>query len=138
MVSSFTKVVLVLLLVALLGSSLTAGGCDSGPGPEGVVREALAAMDDMDAEKMAAYFTEDTREELIQSVSMFFATIDEMEIYNLDTAVVSQTEDRATVNGEWDIDVTRSEVTESDHMVQTVELVKVGGAWLISNLSLLE
>lgn len=138
MVSTCTKVVPVLLLVALLGSSLTAGGCDRGPGPEDVVHEALAAMDNMVPEKMAVYFTEDTRKELIQSVGAFFDAIDELEIDNINTVVVSQTEDTATVEGEWDIDVTRSEVTESDHMVQTVELVKVEGAWLISNLSLLE
>jgi len=87
---------------------------------------------------MSTYFTAETREELISDMETAFALIDEMKISNVVTKVVSQTEDSATIEGEWDFEITALDETRKDHAVQPIELVKVDGEWLISELSLLK
>lgn len=121
----------------LLGGSLAACG-GGGSGPEDTVRGALKAMEDLDGEKMASYFVEDMREELEAGMEFSFAMIDEIRISNLETRVVSESGDSATVEMEFDFEVTAFGETETEHMEDTAELVKVDGKWLIRDEAFLE
>lgn len=132
------KLVAVLVLAVVLVSAVFGCGGGSDSGPEKAVRGALKALEEMDAEKLSTYFTAESREDLIVGMDLAFALIDEFKIFNVVTKVVSQTEDRATVEGEWDIEITEIDETEKDHVVQPIELVKVDGEWLIDELSLFE
>ncbi|MGB2855724.1 MAG: hypothetical protein WBC61_03635 [Dehalococcoidia bacterium] len=129
------KVVLVLALAALLGSTLL--GCGGGgAGPEDTVRGALEAMEAMDAEKMVTYFTEEMSEDVEFGMEVVFALIDEIKISNVETKVLSQTEDEATVEVEFDLETTVFDETEEEHLTETYDLVKEDGKWLISEFEM--
>jgi uncharacterized protein YprB with RNaseH-like and TPR domain len=129
------KVVLVLALAALLGSTLL--GCGGGgSGPEDTVRGALRAMEAMDAEEMGTYFTEELREEVEFSMELAFVFIDEIKISNVKTKVLSQTEDEATVEADFDIETTGFDETEEEHVTESFNLVKEDGKWLISEFDM--
>jgi len=132
----WAKVVLVLALAALLGVSLVACGGESGP--EDAVKGALKAFGAMDAEKTASYFPEEEREELISGLEIAFAFVDDMKVLNIKTGLVSQTEDTATVDAEWDMEGTLFGQKETEHVDDTMRLEKVDGTWLIVEAGLLE
>jgi hypothetical protein len=131
------RLLAVLAVMLLLGGSLAACGGE-GSGPEDAVRGALKAMEDLDGEKMASYFIEDVREELAEGMEFAFALIDEVKIYNIETRVVSESGDRATVEMAFDGDVTVFGQTETEHTEDTVDLVKMDGKWLIGEDAFLE
>ncbi len=124
------KVLIVLALAALLGCSLLACG-GGGSGPEAAVEGALEAFGNMDAEKTASYFPEDEREEVIAGLEFAFELVDDMNVSNIKTSIVSQTETTATVEANWRIEATFFGETESDDVEDTMRLEKVGGEWLI-------
>jgi hypothetical protein len=129
------KVVLVLALAALLGSTLL--GCGGGgAGPEDTVRGALEAMEAMDAEKMVTYFTEEMSEDVEFGMEVVFALIDEIKISNVETKVLSQTEDEATVEVEFDLETTVFDETEEERVTEPFNLVKEDGKWLISEFEM--
>ena len=131
------RLLAVLAVMLLLGGSLAAcGGEESSP--EDTVRGALKAMGDLDGEKMASYFVEDMREDLKDGMEFFFAMIDEIRISNIETRLVSESGDSATVEMEFDFEVTAFGETETEHMEDTAELVKVNGKWLIHDEAFLE
>ena len=127
---SWFKVVLVLSLMALIG--LTLAGCSGGSGPEAAVQGAFKAMEAKDAEKLGSYFTEDIRDQVIADADLAFTLIDKIDISNLKIQIVSQTEDAATLRLDYDYKVTASDQTSQDHRSDTIDLVKVGGKWLIT------
>jgi len=124
------KVMLVVALVVLLGPTLL--GCGGGAGPEATVRDCLKAMEAKDAEKMASYFVADMRDEMLAQMEMTFEMVDEIKISNMKTEVVSQEGDRATVELEFDMEMTIQGQTSEQHMKETTELERVGGKWLIT------
>jgi hypothetical protein len=124
-------------LAVLLGGAL-AGCGGGGAGPEDTVRGALQAMEDLDAEKMASYFVEDARQDIEEGMQFVFEMIDELKLYNVKTRVVSQSGDSATVEMEFDGDITVFGEEESEHTKDTIDLVKVGGKWLIEEEAFLE
>jgi hypothetical protein len=127
---SWFKVVLVLSLVALVG--LTLVGCGGGSGPEATVQGAFKAMEAKDAEKLGSYFTEDIREQVVSDADLAFTLSDKVDISNLKIEKVSQTEDAATLTLYYDYAVTVSGQTNQDHLSDTMDLVKIGGKWLIT------
>jgi hypothetical protein len=127
----------VLAVVLLAGGSLAACGGE-GPGPEDTVRGAVKAMGDRDGEKMASYFVEDMRAELEEGMEFFFAMIDEIKISNIETRLVSESGDSAVVEMEFDFEITAFDETETEHMEDTAELVKVDGKWLIHDETFFE
>ena len=64
-------------------------GCGGGSSPEDTVRGALAAMEAKDAEKMATYFTEDTRDDVEAGMQWAFSLVDEIEISDIKTEVMN-------------------------------------------------
>jgi len=140
-VKSWFRVVLVLLFMSLMG--LTLAGCGGGSGPEATVQGAFKAIEAKNAEKLGSYFTEDIRDQVVSEADLFFTLIDKIDISNLKIENVSQTEDAATLKLDYDYKVTALDQTSQDHRSDTIDLVKVGGKWLISqpleeqNLSIL-
>lgn len=124
------KVVLVLALVALGGCTLV--GCGGGSGPEATVRGAFKAMEAKDAEKLATYFTEDVNDEMVAEAQQYFDIFDSIKIANLKLTVVSQTEDAATIEAEYDFELKAFGQTSQEHQSDTMDLVKVNGKWLIT------
>ena len=127
---SWFKVILVTVLVALMG--LTLIGCGGGPGPEATIEGAMKALEAKDADKLGSYFTEDIRGEVVFWAETAFDLFDEIDVSNLEMRVVSQTDGEATVEVEYDYEVTAFGQTNKDHQSNTIDLVKVGGKWLIT------
>jgi len=125
------KVVLVLSLVALVGGVVI--GCSGGgSGPEATVQGMFNAMAAKNADKVGSYCTEDIREDVVSTMESAFTFVDSIKITNLKTSVASQTEDTATVDFEYDIEIKAFGETNKDHQSDTIDLVKVDGKWLIS------
>jgi hypothetical protein len=127
---SWFKVVLLLSLMALIG--LTLAGCGGGSGPEATVQGAFKAIEARDAEKLGSYFTEDIRDQVVSDADLAFTLIDKIDISNLKIENVSQTEDAATLKLDYDYKVTALDQTSQDHRSDNIDLVKVGGKWLIT------
>ena len=95
-------------------------------------------MDAMDAEEMATYFTEELREDIEFGMELAFALIDEIKISNMKTKVLSQTEDEATVEVEFDLETTVFDEPEEEHVAESFDLVKEDGEWLISEFEMFD
>jgi len=130
------KKIAVLTAAALLALSVL--GCSASSSPEKTVREALAAMEAMDVEHMASFFTEEMRPQVISGMNYALERIDEITISSLETRVVSETASTASVEAEYDLETVSSDRTRNVHVVKTVTLENVAGEWLISDLSLIE
>jgi hypothetical protein len=90
------------------------------------------AMEAKNAEKVGSYCTEDTREDVVSTMKISFALFDSIKITNLKTTVVSQTEDTAAVDAEYDLEIKAFGETNKEHQSDTIDLVKVDGKWLIN------
>jgi len=115
-----------------------ASGCWVGSSPEKTVSGALAAMEDLNVERMASFFTEEARPYVVSGMGYALERIDEIRVSSLETRVVSETADSASVEAEYDLETVSSGRTRTVHVIKTVPLVDVGGNWLISDLSLIE
>lgn len=126
------KVVLVLTLVALVGGVVI--GCSGGgtSGPEAAVQGMFKAIAAKNADKVGSYCTEDFREDTVSAMEFFFSMVDSIKITNMKTSIASQTDDTATVDMEYDMEVKVSGETEKSHESDSIDLVKVDGKWLIS------
>ena len=125
------KVVLVLTLVALVGGVVI--GCGGGgSGPEATVKDMFNAIAAKNADKVGSYCTEDFREDTVSAMEFFFSMVDSIKITNMKTSVASQTDDTATVDMEYDMEVKVSGETEKSHESDSIYLIKMDGKWLIS------
>ena len=125
------KVVLVLALVALVGGVVI--GCSGGgSGPEAAVKGMFNAIAAKNADKVGSYCTEDFREDTVSAMEFFFSMVDSIKITNMKTSIASQTDDTATVDMEYDMEVKVSGETEKSHESDSIDLVKVDGKWLIN------
>jgi len=130
------KTIPVLMAAALLMG--LASGCWADSSPEKTVSDALAAMEDLNVERMASFFTEETRPYVVSGMSYALERIDGIRVSSLETRVVSETADSASVEAEYDLETVSSGRTRSVHVIKTVPLLDVAGKWLISDLSLIE
>ena len=126
------------VLMAAVLLALSALGCSGGSSPEKTVEGALSAMAAMNVERMASFFTEETRPQVISGMNYALELIDEIRVSSLETRIVSETASTASVEAEYDLETVSSGQTRSIHVVKTVTLVDVAGKWLISDLSLIE
>jgi len=128
----WATIVLALALGALFGASLL--GCGgSGSSPEDTVRGVLKAMEAQNAHKVGSYFREEYRTLVISSMESAFDYIDKIKISNLKTNVLSQTEDEAVIESEFDSTQTYFGQTDTEHAKETWTLCKADGKWLISD-----
>jgi hypothetical protein len=133
------RLILILVLAAAVFLALPLWGCSSGPsGPEMAVEDALEAMDALDVDLMASYFTGETREYVISGMAFYLERIDDIEISDVQTEVLSEEGSTATVKAVYEIVVATADRVHGTRAVKTVNLVEVGGEWLIDDLSLIE
>jgi hypothetical protein len=135
-VSGRLSAVSTLALVALLVLSVT--GCAAGPSPVTTVEDALEAMGALDIERMASFFTPDTRDYVTSGMDYYLSRLDDIDVSALRTRVVSEDGGTAAVEAEYDLTTVSSSGTRRNHVVKTVKLVEMGGDWLIADLSLIE
>ena len=131
------SLVIVATLAVILAVSLL--GCSGGSsGPEDAVRGALQAMEEMDAEKMATYFTADVRNDVELGMQFTFSLLDEIEITDIEIDVLSRSEDSATVKFTCYVKTTAFEQTEEGPMEKTLEVVKEDGQWRIKEFDMFD
>jgi len=130
----WSKVMLAVGLVALLGCTLLAcggGGGSAASTPEGTVRNYLSAMQSKDVERMAACCTGQEKEDILETGQDMFSGVNTIRISNIDIEVVSQSEDEATVEATYHIKMTMEGGTYEDDDSGSADLVKMDGKWYI-------
>jgi len=126
----------VLLLIVLAVLSLASPfGCGCGGGIAATGLGTIEAIEDQDAERVAGYFIEDIREEVIFDMEVVFAIVDDIKISNVQWKVLSETEDAAEVEVEADWEATAAGQVRSGHADESIPLEKVGQEWLINDFS---
>jgi hypothetical protein len=125
------KLALVVSLLALVG--MVVGGCGEA-GPEAAVRGLFKALEAQDAAKVGEYLTEDLRASMVPQMEFAFSGIDSVNYRNLKLTVVSQTEDKATVEAEYELELKMHDETEKFENTDTLRLARVDGKWLISEI----
>jgi hypothetical protein len=124
---------LVLILGLIASSVLAPFGCACGGGLAAAGLGTIEAIVAQDAERVAAHFVEEIREDVTFSMEVVFALVDEIRIFNASWLVLSETEDTAEVEVGIDWEATGSGQTRSGRAEERVDLEKVSGEWLISD-----
>ena len=135
-----------LLAGLILLSALSPFGCACAGGLEARGLETIKAIEALDAERVAACFIEEIREEeVIPQLELVFAVVDEIRIFNVAWQVLSEAEDAATVEVEVDWEATAAAAidceamgiprTRGGHAKEPVDLVMVDGEWLIRDFA---
>jgi hypothetical protein len=132
-VNIWLKALLILALVMMVVSGPF--GCSCGGALVATGQGVLEAIEALDAQRMATYFIEDIREEVTSSMGLVFAIVDSVRLYNVEWEVLSQTEERATVEIGVDWEATAFDETRSGRANESIDLMNVDGEWLISDFS---
>ena len=127
------RAVLILALVMMVVSWPFA--CSCGGGLVATGQGVVEAIEALDAQRVATYFIEDIREEVTSSMELVFAIVDSVRLYNVEWEVLSQTEERATVEIGVDWEATAFDETRSGRATESMDLMNVDGEWLISDFS---
>jgi len=127
------RVVLVLGLIAF--SALSPFGCACGGGIEGRGLETIRAIEAQDAERTADCFVPEIRDEVMFSLEVVFAVVDEIRIWNVTSQVLSDTGKTATVEVGIDWEASGLGQTRSGHAQEPIDLERVDGEWLISDFA---
>ena len=144
---------LAILLMSIVVLSLVFGGigCSSGGqqpiptptpasslSPEQVIQAYLEAYEAKDAEGLAGYFTADQRDEVLAEAERINADIDKIVFLNLETNLVSESESEATVQANYDWEVTASGQTDSGHQREIFDLIKETKQWVVKTVTVIE
>jgi len=144
---------LAILLMSIVVLSLVFGGigCSNGGqqpiptptpaaslGPEQVIQAYLEAYESKDAEGVAKYFTADQRDEILADAERINADIDKIVFLNLETNLVSESESEATVQANYDWEVTASGQTDSGHDREIIDLIKESNRWVVKTVTVIE
>jgi uncharacterized protein YchJ len=128
--SRWSKSLLVILLINVLILGLV--GCSGGTSsPEDTVRAAFAALESQNADKLISYYVEDVRDTVLAKTEYAFAFVDKFKVSNLELTVLSETEDTASVEADYDLTTTLSGQSIKEHITEIYELAKVDGEWLL-------
>jgi len=125
------KAFFVLGLAAILLSSLVScgGGSICSAKPEDALRGAFKALESKDGEKLVNYYVEDVRAQIASMMGFAFSYVDQYKISNLEIVVESQTDDKATLNVEYDRKIEAEGSTTEEHVKETYELAKRADCW---------
>jgi|GEM_PF-4334934 len=128
--SGWSKSLLVILLINILILGLI--GCGGGTSsPDDTVRAAFAALEAQNADKLISYYVEDVRDAVSAKTEYAFAVVDKFKVSNLETTVLSETEDTASIEADYDLTTTLSGQSIKEHITEIYELSKVDGEWLL-------
>jgi hypothetical protein len=117
---------LVLMLVA--GSIACASHEES---PKEVVQGYYEAIEAMDEERVAEYLTEDVYSELMPYLLVDFATHDAITFDEMKISIIYETDEMARIEVEYNWETTTSGETNGGHIIQTIDLARFNGKWLI-------
>lgn len=129
------KVGIVLALVSVLvGGALTCA--PKAASPEDTVESFFSCFEKKDVNGMMDLIVEEIREEeTIEYLKEILEQVDEIDISNLTTELISETEDEAKVKATYDMKiVVGDEELEEKDVVSPCTLKKVNGKWLISDM----
>ncbi len=128
-------ILLTLLMIPVLAQGVI--GCGGGGGaagnPEATVRNLLRAVESRNANAIVGYCSERPSDSELESLQRDWNEVDRVRVYNITTRVVSQNEDRATVEYECDLEITAYGETHQVHTSETENLVKKNGKWYIED-----
>jgi hypothetical protein len=131
------SILVILLLVLVLAVGTTAcGGNDggTGSGPESTVHNYLRAVEKGDAARMYDYCAERPSDEEIQGAQMMIDMLElDVKISNIKTEIITQSADRASVQAEYDSEITSFGETEREHSSEIIDLIKKDGKWYIAD-----
>lgn len=102
------------------------------PTPEDTVQLYLVYLEFMDANGFSRCFTTALRDGIRQDMENFRSQVSRAKISNSEIRIVSQTQNKATVEIEYDMEITAFGQTQSSHITEQLKLDKVGDEWLIS------
>jgi len=132
-VNVWLRAVLMLALLMIVVSWPFACSCGGGLAATG--QGVVEAIEALDAQRMATSFIEDVREEVTSSMELVFAIVDSVRLYNVEWEVLSQTEERATVEIGVDWEATAFDETRNGRAYESIDVMNVDGEWLISDFS---
>jgi len=129
------KIAVVLVTILLLAFTTSGLGCGNNePGPEDTVHQMFKALEAGDFQKAVSYTTIEQPEWLLEKQQEMFKSVD---IENLILKTISESENEAILEAEYDIEFTvyvYNEFTTKQHNTMTVKLVRVDDRWLISDI----
>jgi len=114
--------------VLILGLIGCGGG---GSNPEDTVRNAFKALEAKNAQQLVSYYAEDVKDEILADMGYAFSIVDRFKVSNLKTTVVSETDDTASVEADYDLAITMEGEKTEQHVTEIYELAKVDGKWLL-------
>jgi len=125
------KLLVVLVLMGMVASALVScgGGSVCSATPDDAIKGSFQALQSKDADKLVSYCAEGFREEIRAKMAYAFSLVDQIKISNLEISVVSQTEDTATLEVEFDRKITAEGSVTEEHVKQTYELAKADKCW---------
>lgn len=126
------KLLVILVLMGMLVSGLVAcggGGSVCSATPEDAIKGSFKALESKDADKLVGYYVEGAREEVASKMGYAFSFVDQFKISNLEISTVSETEDTATLEVEFDRKITAEGSVTEEHVKQTYELAKADNCW---------
>ena len=103
------------------------------PVPEDTVNLYLTFLEALDANGVSKCFISSLSNEIRQDVEEFRSQVTRARIYNEQITVVSQTSNKATIEANYDMEITAFGQTQSAPIKETIQLDKAGDEWLISN-----
>jgi len=128
----------VCVLVIIIATMGCGGGGQQQLGAEEVARAYLRAYVAMDAEAVAENFSSDQRDEVKTGAEYAFAQIDRIAVSNLKTDLVSESENGATVQTNYDWEITMSGQTDSGHQREIIDLIKENNRWVVKTVTVIE
>ena len=93
----------------------------------------MTYLEALDANGVSKCFISALSNEIRQDVEKFRSQVTRARIYNKQITVVSQTSNKATVEANYNMEITAFGQTQSAPVKETIKLDKVGDEWLISN-----
>jgi hypothetical protein len=102
------------------------------PLPEDTVELYLSSLEPLDANGVSRCFTAALRDGIRQDIENFRSQVSRARISNSEITVISKTQNKATVEVEYDMQITAFGQTQSSHIKENLQLDKVGDEWLIS------
>ena len=102
------------------------------PLPEDTVQLYLSTLGALDANGVSRCFTSALSAGIKQDVENFRSQVQMARISNSEITVVSKTQSKATVEADYDMEITAFGQMQSQHITEQLKLDKVGDEWLIS------
>lgn len=129
-------------IVALVGAfficflilfATSARGCNStADDPTAAVKGAVAALPSRNASQVAAYFTGQAHEDMLEGLAIFYAEYETVAVSNIGVNLESKGPTIATVFVAYDLTVSAYGNSNTQHFQHKVQVVKLNGRWYLN------